>query len=134
MVEPAAGKGMRALSASGLTKQFGETLALDHVDLSLDFGKDTGLVGENGAGKSTLLNILSGIAAPDAGSLAIRDQSIVLRDYSRAQTPGIARVFQEQALEPVICASATAHRSRGDDHSHIVSGTPSREPFCPRDT
>jgi ribose transport system ATP-binding protein len=90
--------GMRALRASGLTKQFGETLALDDVDLALDFGKVTGLVGENGAGKSTLLNILSGIAPPDAGSIEICGKTAVLKDYSQAQSLGIARVFQEQAL------------------------------------
>ena len=97
MVEPG-GKAILALSASGLTKHFGETLALDKVDLGLDFGKVTGLVGENGAGKSTLLNILSGIAPPDAGALEVRGRKTVLKTYSQAQKLGIARVFQEQAL------------------------------------
>jgi ribose transport system ATP-binding protein len=87
-----------ALHARDLTKTFGETRALDGVELMLRFNSITGVVGENGAGKSTLLNILSGITAPDSGSLAIRGHTVAVSSYAEAQRLGVARVFQEQAL------------------------------------
>lgn len=87
-----------ALSARGLSKCYGETLALDAVDLALEAKQVVGLVGENGAGKSTLLNILSGITLPDSGRLEICGNPCLLKSYSEAQRFGVARVFQEQAL------------------------------------
>ncbi|MGE3873393.1 MAG: sugar ABC transporter ATP-binding protein [Parvibaculaceae bacterium] len=87
-----------ALSARGLSKRYGETLALSHVDLELEAKKVTGLVGENGAGKSTLLNILSGIIPPDSGTLEIQGAPQSLVSHGAAQRLGIGRVFQEQAL------------------------------------
>lgn len=87
-----------ALSATSLSKRYGETVALDAVDLVLEPRRVVGLVGENGAGKSTLLNILSGITLPDSGRLEIRGNPSSLKSYSEAQRLGVARVFQEQAL------------------------------------
>lgn len=87
-----------ALSASGLSKRYGETLALSDVDLRLEASKVVGLVGENGAGKSTLLNILSGITLPDTGALEVQGVPQSLASYAAAQRAGVARVFQEQAL------------------------------------
>ncbi len=90
--------GPAALRACGVSKRYGETVALSAVDLALRPGKVVGLVGENGAGKSTLLNILSGIAQPDSGSLEIAGIARPLAGYTEAQRFGVARVFQEQAL------------------------------------
>ena len=87
-----------ALCGSGLSKRYGETVALVGVDLSLALNRVVGLVGENGAGKSTLLNILSGITVPDTGDLEIHGVHYKLENYAHAQRLGIARVFQEQAL------------------------------------
>lgn len=87
-----------ALGGSGLSKRYGETIALATVDISLPVNRVIGLVGENGAGKSTLLNILSGIAAPDSGELEIHGVKRKLAGYAEAQRLGITRVFQEQAL------------------------------------
>jgi len=56
--------------ATGLTKRFGTTRALDGVDLELRTGV-TGLLGPNGAGKTTLLRILATVLAPDAGDLRV---------------------------------------------------------------
>lgn len=91
-----------ALRASGLSKRYGETIALANVDIALGLNRIIGLVGENGAGKSTLLNILSGIAAADSGSLEVQGSIQSLSSYAMAQRLGIARVFQEQALIPAI--------------------------------
>jgi ABC-2 type transport system ATP-binding protein len=58
--------------ARGLTKAFGEVVALDGVDLEVGEGRVHGLVGPNGAGKTTLLGLLLGLARADGGELEIR--------------------------------------------------------------
>ncbi|GAA1938673.1 ABC transporter ATP-binding protein [Kitasatospora viridis] len=55
----------------GITKVFGDVVALDHVDVSITQGQIHGLVGPNGAGKTTLLGLLLGLAVADEGSLEI---------------------------------------------------------------
>jgi len=63
----AGGTGVRV---EQLTRRYGRTLALDHVDLEVGPGI-TGLLGPNGAGKTTLLSILATVASPDSGRLSI---------------------------------------------------------------
>jgi ABC-2 type transport system ATP-binding protein len=60
-----------AVRARGITKSFGEVVALDSVDMDVAPGKVHGLVGPNGAGKTTLLGLLLGLAVADSGSLEI---------------------------------------------------------------
>ncbi|MEC3976205.1 ABC transporter ATP-binding protein [Amycolatopsis sp. H20-H5] len=60
-----------AVRARGITKYFGDVIALDCVDLAVAPGQIHGLVGPNGAGKTTLLGLLLGLAAADEGSLEI---------------------------------------------------------------
>ena len=57
------------LTARGVRKAFGPTLALDGVDFDVASGEIHALVGENGAGKSTLMKVLSGAYLPDRGEL-----------------------------------------------------------------
>ena len=56
-----------AIELRGLTKRFGDTIALDHADLVVRPGTVFGFLGRNGAGKTTALRILSGLARPTAG-------------------------------------------------------------------
>jgi ABC-2 type transport system ATP-binding protein len=60
-----------AVRGRGITKVFGDVVALDHVDVSMMQGQVHGLVGPNGAGKTTLLGLLLGLAVADEGSLEI---------------------------------------------------------------
>ena len=60
-----------AIELLGLTKRFGETLALDRVDLIVQPGEVFGFLGRNGAGKTTALRILSGLARPTSGSARV---------------------------------------------------------------
>ncbi|QIG43677.1 ABC transporter ATP-binding protein [Nocardioides anomalus] len=60
-----------AVRARGLTKTFGDVVALDAVDLDVPAGQVHGLVGPNGAGKTTLLGLLLGLATPDRGTLEL---------------------------------------------------------------
>ncbi len=61
----------RRIVARGLTRRFGDKLAVDAVDLDLGPGGIVGLLGPNGSGKSTLLRMLVGLVRPDAGTAAI---------------------------------------------------------------
>jgi ABC-2 type transport system ATP-binding protein len=60
-----------AVRARGITKCFGEVVALDGIDLDVAPGQIHGLVGPNGAGKTTLLGLLLGLAVADGGRLEI---------------------------------------------------------------
>jgi ABC-2 type transport system ATP-binding protein len=60
-----------AVRARGLTKCFGDVVALDGIDLDVVAGQIHGVVGPNGAGKTTLLGLLLGLAVADRGSLEI---------------------------------------------------------------
>ena len=60
-----------SVRARGLTKLFGDVVALDEVDLDVPPGQIHGIVGPNGAGKTTLLGLLLGLADADRGSLEV---------------------------------------------------------------
>jgi ABC-2 type transport system ATP-binding protein len=60
-----------AVRGRGITKCFGDVIALDQVDLNVAQGQIHGLVGPNGAGKTTLLGLLLGLAVADEGRLEI---------------------------------------------------------------
>ena len=64
------------ITASNLTKRFGDFYALNRLNCTIPEGCIYGLVGSNGAGKSTLLRLISGIYRPDGGSVAIDGQSV----------------------------------------------------------
>jgi ABC-2 type transport system ATP-binding protein len=60
-------KATRPVRAEGLTKRYGETLALDGLDLSIEPGEVYGYLGPNGAGKTTTIRLLLGIHRPTRG-------------------------------------------------------------------
>ena len=60
-----------AVRARGLTKTFGDVIALAGVDLDIAAGQVHGLVGPNGAGKTTLLGLVLGLSRPGAGTLEV---------------------------------------------------------------
>jgi len=59
------------IHVQGLTKQYGEKLALDHVSFDIARGEVLGLLGLNGAGKTTTMNILTGYIGATAGEVVI---------------------------------------------------------------
>jgi ABC-2 type transport system ATP-binding protein len=74
------------IRVEGLTKRYGETTALDAVDLSVPMGSVYGLVGPNGAGKTTLVAILAGLRSATAGSFHVdapAEEITVLPDAPR---------------------------------------------------
>jgi ABC-2 type transport system ATP-binding protein len=59
------------IEARGLTKRYGTTLAVDHLDFDVQPGRVTGFLGPNGAGKSTTLRMVMGLDAPTAGTVTV---------------------------------------------------------------
>ena len=54
-----------------LTKIYDRTVALDHIDLTVENGKIVGLLGPNGSGKTTLIKLLTGLLTPDEGTVLV---------------------------------------------------------------
>jgi oleandomycin transport system ATP-binding protein len=73
-----------AIQAEGLVKRFGETVALDGVDLEVPTGKVVGVLGPNGAGKTTAVRILATLLRTDAGHATVGGYDVV-RDPVRVR-------------------------------------------------
>jgi ABC-type sugar transport system ATPase subunit len=109
------------LAARGVDKRFGGVHALKGVDFDLERAEVHALVGENGAGKSTLIKILSGLVAPDAGTIAIDGRPVRIASVKAAQALGIQTIHQELELalplsvaENVFMGRLPAHGGRVD--------------------
>ena len=66
-----------AIAAEGLSKRFGDVVALDRIDLSVPAGTVLGLLGPNGAGKTTAVRILTTIIRPDSGRAWVLGHDVV---------------------------------------------------------
>ena len=86
------------IEASGLTRRFGDIVAVDGVDLNVPAGAVLGLLGPDGAGKSTLIRMLATVLRPDAGHAAIAGFSVT-RQAGKV-TPRIGYMSQKFALYP----------------------------------
>jgi simple sugar transport system ATP-binding protein len=93
------------LEARDASKYFGRVIALEHVSLSVRPGEVNCLLGDNGAGKSTLIKILSGVHVPDSGTLLMDGNPIVLQSPRDALDRGIATVYQDLAVLPLMSIS-----------------------------
>jgi rhamnose transport system ATP-binding protein len=82
----------------GLSKRFGALQAVDAVDVTVGAGEILGLVGANGAGKSTLIRMLAGAVEPDAGTIELDGEPVVLRSPRAALQHGVAVIHQELQL------------------------------------
>ncbi|WP_427920646.1 ABC transporter ATP-binding protein [Streptomyces sp. cg40] len=92
---------LHAVRAGGITKCFGEVVALDGVDLDVTQGQIHGLVGPNGAGKTTLLGLLLGLAVADSGRLEILGQQV---GRAFAAPDGVAGFVDGPGLYPSLTA------------------------------
>ena len=89
---------MNALEVRGLCKNFGALAVAQSIDLDLAPGARMGLIGPNGAGKTTLVNLLTGMLAPDAGTIALNGEAIAgMKPEGRVQR-GLVRTHQINTL------------------------------------
>jgi sulfate/thiosulfate transport system ATP-binding protein len=82
------------IDVEGISKRFGDFVALEDVSLEVPEGQLTALLGPSGSGKSTLLRIIAGLETPDEGVVRIADQDVT---WTRPQDRGIGFVFQHYA-------------------------------------
>jgi ABC-2 type transport system ATP-binding protein len=88
------------IEAHGLTKRFGSTVALDHLDLEVPAGAILGVLGPNGAGKTTAVRILTTLAAPDGGSARVAGYDVVREAASVQRNIGVTA--QDATLDEVL--------------------------------
>jgi ribose transport system ATP-binding protein len=96
----ASGASVPALALRHIEKSFPGVKALEDVSIEVRPHEVVGLVGENGAGKSTLMRILAGVYQPDAGTIELHGEPVILKNPNDAARHGIGMVFQEQSLLP----------------------------------
>ncbi|MBE0532257.1 MAG: sugar ABC transporter ATP-binding protein [Rhodospirillales bacterium] len=87
-----------AVELRGISKRYGQVLALENVDFTLERGEIVGLVGDNGAGKSTLMKVLSGAVRPDSGSFAVDGQPVNPGNPIGAREAGVEMLYQDLSL------------------------------------
>jgi branched-chain amino acid transport system permease protein len=88
------------LDITNLTVSFGGLVALKSVSLSVPWGSVVAVIGPNGSGKSTLFNAVTGLVAPDSGSVRFACEEISQLAPHRVLERGIARTFQNIRLFP----------------------------------
>ena len=81
-------------------KRFGAVEALRGAYLDVYHGEIVGLVGDNGAGKSTLMKILTGVYAPDSGTIYFEGKPVKFRSAADSRALGIEMIYQNLALAP----------------------------------
>ncbi|MGF6574316.1 monosaccharide-transporting ATPase [Paraburkholderia sp. GAS333] len=88
------------LATSGVSKTFPGVKALQGVDFRLFPGEVHTLMGQNGAGKSTLINVLTGVVAPDAGTIRLGGEVVAFASPQEAEAAGVRTLYQEVNLCP----------------------------------
>ncbi len=78
-----------AVEARGLVKRFGDTVALDGVDLDVPRGAIYGLLGPNGAGKTTTVRVLTTLLRPDAGRALVDGVDVVADPHGVRERIGL---------------------------------------------
>lgn len=94
--------GQPLIQLEGIGKTYGNIIALEGIDLQVGPHEVTCVLGDNGAGKSTLIKIIAGRIQPDSGVLRVDGQETVLSSPRDALDRGIATVYQDLAVVPLM--------------------------------
>ncbi len=86
-----------AVGIKGVTKRFGDVVAVDHIDLEIADGEFFSLLGPSGCGKTTTLRMIAGLEYPTEGSITIHGEEMGLRPPNKRP---VNTVFQSYALFP----------------------------------
>lgn len=109
------------LDVTGLGKRFGPVVVAEDVSFSVAGGEVLGVVGPNGAGKSTLLNLISGVLAPDLGSIRLGGHDVTRQGAAARARAGVGRTYQiprpfakMTVYENALVGATFAGRRRGE--------------------
>jgi simple sugar transport system ATP-binding protein len=94
--------GTALLEVRGVSKYFGNVVALKDISVGVNAGEVTCVLGDNGAGKSTFIKILSGVHRHDEGELLVDGEDTHFGSPREAKERGIATVFQDLATVPLM--------------------------------
>jgi ABC-2 type transport system ATP-binding protein len=95
------------LEARGLSRRFGELLAVDNVSFSIEPGETYGLLGPNGAGKTTTISMVAGLLQADAGQVLVGGERVTPRTVAPRALMGL--VPQDLAIYPDLTAAENLH-------------------------
>ncbi len=115
---------MGFLEVDNVVKSFGGLRALQDVRLSVGKGEIRAVIGPNGAGKSTLFNVMTGLLAPDSGTVAFDGETITGLPPHRIIRKGIGRSFQITNIFPRMSVFENVQVALFTQHRH------SRNPFA----
>ncbi|GCE29725.1 ABC transporter ATP-binding protein [Dictyobacter alpinus] len=93
---------MSFLDLANITKTFGPTTAVEHIDLSIKQGEFLTLLGPSGCGKTTVLRMIAGFETPTMGTITLDGEDITHRQASKRP---MGMIFQSYALFPHLTAS-----------------------------
>jgi len=105
-------KGEPLVEMEGVGKAYGAIRALEDVNLTVNAGEVTCVLGDNGAGKSTLIKALTGALIPDSGQVFVDGQEVHFRSPQDARSAGIETVYQTLAVAPALDISANMFLGR----------------------
>ena len=112
---------MATVIASGLTKRFGTTRAVEGVDLTVGEAEVKGLLGPNGAGKTTLLRMLLGLVRQDSGTIELFGRR--LDESDPLVLDGVAGFVEDPSFYPYLSGRANlevlAELDGGDSRARI---------------
>jgi simple sugar transport system ATP-binding protein len=111
---------MSLIELRSVTKYFGKVIALRDVSFAVIPGEVHCLLGDNGAGKSTLIKILSGVYPPSEGQILIANQPIALQSPRDALDKGIATVYQDLALVPLMSVARNFFLGREPQKGSVI--------------
>jgi branched-chain amino acid transport system ATP-binding protein len=89
---------MSVLEARDLRRAFGGIQAVAGISFGVDAQEIVGIIGPNGSGKSTLFNLVTGIHAPDSGTVRLLGRDVTGRPAHRMARAGLGRTFQIPGL------------------------------------
>ncbi|WP_434521596.1 ABC transporter ATP-binding protein [Halorubrum sp. AS12] len=91
-----------AVRLEGITKRFGDIVANDDVDFTLESGSIHALLGENGSGKTTLMSVLYGLYDQDSGTIRVNGEARTFESPRDAMNAGIGMIHQHfQLVKPM---------------------------------
>ncbi len=106
-----------AVGSSGLTKQFGRQVVVDHIDLQVPSGAVYGFLGPNGSGKTTTLRMLLGLISATAGSSTVLGHP--MPDGVAAALPRVGSLVEGPAFHPYLSGQANLGRiDSADRHAN----------------
>ncbi len=89
---------MALLEATQITKRFGSLVAVNRVDVRIEPGTIHAIIGPNGAGKTTLFNCVTGLYAPDEGTILFKGRPLDGTSPHERASLGMSRTFQNIRL------------------------------------